>query len=97
MVALAGYQIDGLIGAVIGMLLFWLGVGVAILIELRSQQRHAEWRRRARQEYTHGVAEFSIRSIKRRAVREMLTAERAHHDLGHSGEVIDSTAVEIRQ
>jgi hypothetical protein len=96
MVALASYQ-AGLIGAVVSVLIFWLGTGVLILIESRCQQRRTEWRRQASQEYARNLAEFSIRITKRRAIQEMLTAEREHRNLGGSGEVIEGTAVEVRR
>jgi hypothetical protein len=42
-------------------------------------------------------AEEAIRSIKRRAVHELLTVEREYRDHSGSGEIIEGTAVEVRR
>jgi hypothetical protein len=52
-------------------------------------------RRSSRLDYERHEAEQTIRSIKRRAIQEMLAAEREHRDLGGSGEIIEGTAVEV--
>jgi hypothetical protein len=96
MVALAGHQIDGIIGAVISVLIIFLSIGVAILVELRYQRRQ-DGRGRASPEYLRSAAEFSIRNIRRQAIREMFEAERQYHDVGRSDDVIESTAVEIKR
>jgi hypothetical protein len=54
-------------------------------------------RRGSRLDYQRYQAEQALRSIKRRAIHELLTAEREHRDLGGSGEIIEGTAVEVRQ
>lgn len=97
MVALASYQVAGLIGAAFFVCLYWFGVGVFLIVEERRQQRRQEWRRQAGQEYVRDLAEFSIRRTRRRAIQEMLAAEREYHDVGGSGDVIEGTAVEVRR
>ena len=61
----------------------------------------AEWVRdrlpiRARLDYERFHAEQSIRSIKRRAVHEMLEAERAVR-YAYDPDIIEGTAVEVRR
>ena len=59
--------------------------------------RYRQRRRRTRLTYERYAAEQAIRSIRRRAVQELLTAEREHRELGGSGEIIEGTAVEVRR
>jgi hypothetical protein len=54
-------------------------------------------RRRSRLDYERYQAEQAIRSIKRRAVHELLTAEREYRDRSGNGEIIEGTAVEVRR
>jgi len=62
-------------------------------IRARRRQR----RQRTSLTYERYAAEQAIRELKRRAVHELLTAEREHRDLGSRGEIIEGTAVEVRQ
>ena len=58
------------------------------------------WRRQRRDsrlDYERYQAEEAIRGIKRRAVHDLLAAERDYRDLGGSGEIIEGTAVEVRR
>lgn len=54
-------------------------------------------RRRSRLDYERYQAEQAIRSIKRRAVHELLATEREYRDRNGSGEIIEGTAVEVRR
>jgi len=54
-------------------------------------------RRGSRVDYQRYQAEQAIRSIRRRAIQELLTAEREHRDLVGMGEIVESTAVEVRR
>jgi hypothetical protein len=46
--------------------------------------------------YERYAATEAIRALKRSAIREMLEAEREYRYIGGNGEVIESTAVEIK-
>jgi hypothetical protein len=62
-------------------------------IRARCRQR----RQRGRLIYERYAAEQALRNIKRRAIYELLTAEREHRDLDGSGDIIEGTAVEVRR
>jgi hypothetical protein len=51
--------------------------------------------REARVDYARYAATRDIRGIRRRAIHDLLAAERGYHDTRGSGDVIDSTAVEV--
>lgn len=83
------------LGAVYGVTFLVVGVIVGVVSVVSATWRRL--RRNSRLDYERYQAEEAIRAIKRRAVHEMLTAERQYRDLGGSGEVIEGTAVEVRQ
>ena len=86
---LEAFSIFGLVaGAVI--LLFWVAE--------RVERVWLHLRRPSRLDYERYRAEEALRSIKRRAVYELLTAEHTHRDqIEHYADVIEGTAVEVRR
>ena len=83
------------LGAVYGVTFLVVGVIVVVVSVVSATWRRL--RRNSRLDYERYQAEEAIRAIKRRAVHEMLTAERECRDLGGSGDVIEGTAVEVRE
>jgi hypothetical protein len=80
--------------------IFGLVAGAAIILFWIAGSVERVWRqmrRPSRLEYEQYRAEDAIRAIKRRAVHEMLTAAREHPDFSSSGDIIESTAVEVRR
>ncbi len=85
---------------ILGLAIFGLVAGAAIILFWIAVNVERVWRqvrRPSRVEYEQYRAEDAIRAIKRRAVHEMLTAAREHRDFSGSGEIIESTAVEVRR
>jgi hypothetical protein len=76
-------------------------VGAPLLALAGDLIKHLQtkWRSRygADLYYKTYAANQAIRTIRRRAVQELLSAEREHRELGDSGEIIESTAVEVRR
>jgi len=65
-------------------------------------QRRRRRRHRARSSYEHYLVERylanqAIRDIKRRAIRQMMDVEAIYREVEHDPEVIEGTAVEVRQ
>jgi hypothetical protein len=81
--------------AVYGVTFLVVGVIVGVASVVGATWRRL--RRNSRLDYQRYQAEEAIRAIKRRAVHEMLTAERQYRDLGGSDEIIEGTAVEVRE
>jgi hypothetical protein len=80
-------------GASLALFLAWSVIGVAVLVEWVCRRLF----KRTHLDYQHYAAEQAIRDIKRRAIQELLAAERHYHKSGSDGDVIEGTAVEVRQ
>lgn len=93
MVALTSYQVAGLVGAVGGVLLVCCVFAVCATLDALQQRRlERSYRRDTRLKVYE--ARFAIRDIRKRAIREMLKAEREYREVAGYGEVIEGTAIE---
>lgn len=90
------HQVLGILGwAYMGV----VGVGFLLYFLLRLSEPFELWwraRREARVDYAQYAATRDIRDIRRRAIYDLLEAERQYHDIGSRDDVIDSTAVELK-
>jgi hypothetical protein len=76
------------------------GVGFLLYFLLRLSEPFELWwrgRREARVDYARYTATRDIRDIRRRAIHDLLAAERQYHEVGSRDDVIESTAVEIKR
>jgi len=92
MVAMSSYGLAGCLGVAGGVLLVLCVFGAVALLD--------GWRRhfgRDSIEHARVAAEFALRDIRRQAVRDLLDAERQYHGRFDEGEVIEGTAVEVRE
>jgi hypothetical protein len=72
-----------------------VGVGLLLYFLLRLAEPFELWwraRREARPDYARYAVARDIRDIRRRAIHDLLTAEREYHG---GGDVIDGTCSEI--
>ena len=92
MVALSSYGLAGCLGVVGGVLLVLCVVGAVALL--------GAWRGRVGRgstEHAKVAAEFAIRDIRRQAVRDLLAGEREYRDRFDEADIIEGTAVEVRE
>jgi hypothetical protein len=94
MVALTNYQVAGFIGAAGGVLIVCCVFAVCAILDALQQRRLERSYRRDTRLKVH-EARFAIRDIRKRAIREMLKAEREYRDTVGYGEVIDGTCHEV--
>jgi hypothetical protein len=97
MVAMTSYQVAGLIGALGGVLIVCCVFAVCAILDVLQQWRIVRSCRRDARLKVH-EAQFAIRDIRKRAIREMLKAEREYRSTAGYGEVIEGTChdVEVR-
>lgn len=85
------------------LIVFYVSIGglvVAPLLALAGdlvKHLRARWRKRQMVDlyYERYLADQTIRALKRRGIHDLLAAEREYRDIGGSGDVIESTAVEL--
>ena len=77
-----------------------VGVGLLLYFLVWLSEPFELWwkaRREARVDYARYAATRDIRDIRRRAIHDLLEAERQYHGVGSRDDVIESTAVEIKR
>jgi hypothetical protein len=94
------YQLHAALTTTLDMCALWavsfLVVGSLLAVGSCVKRVWQSWRRRVRFGYEIYAAEQTIHGIRRRAIHDLLTAEREYHDVG-GGDVIEGTAVEVRR
>jgi hypothetical protein len=79
--------------AALALVVIWATVHGAVLVASLWRKLSAK----AGATYDAYAAEQAIRAIRRRAIHELLTAEREHGYLGSNDDVIEGTAVEVER
>jgi hypothetical protein len=93
MVAMTGHTLAELIGVGLGLGLTWGVAAVLLLLGAWKERRARSRGQRVAQQLA--AAEFAIRGIRRRAVHELLAAEREYRRRQIPPDVIEGTAWEV--